>query len=624
MDNAIMKIRHEIIQVSSNPDGAVFWVVVKIPMSIGWIERVKFSVGTTREKKIFQMSHLRNDEEYSYFRVQVDLPTKAIYHYYFSFEANSKFYYYKRINETGDQSITKKECWKLSVNFKVPDWAQGATMYHIFVDRYRRGTKVPPTPMRNRKIHKSWDETPVLGKDEDGLWNVDFYGGDLKGIEETLNYIKKLGVDIIYLSPILRSQSNHRYDTGDYLEIDPYVGTDEILKQLCDAAHRKGMNIIIDAVFNHTGNDSKYFNEFGSYDCLGAFQSENSEYYDFYKKHWEDGKIKFSYWWEMINLPECDGNSKKWREFIFGEGGVIDHWFSLGIDGLRLDVADELNDDFIEGIVIAAKRNKPDAFIIGEVWKNPMRMNRGYIESGKGMHTVMNYLLVDAVIRYIKYSDVQKLKYVLEEIFTEYPEETIYSSMNFTSTHDISRAIEIWGTSNSAFQKFGEWGWNLKDESIEWVKSHELTASQYKFGKNLLKTYMYVLAFLPGTISIFYGDEVGLCGIGNLANRAPYPWGKRDKDLLKFFRTILMIRKHEEFLRKASFRVVKLDSDQFVFERWDNNNKILVAISRTHNPTVFEMPEEYENAEILLKKQECSKTSLAPFGAIVLKSNNNN
>ncbi len=620
MDNAIMKITHQIIQVDSNPDRVIFWIIVKIPMILGWIERVKFSAGTTREKKIFQMSHLKNDEEYSYFGVQVDLPTKAIYHYYFSFEANNKFYYHKRINETGDQSITKKECWKLPVNFKVPDWAQGAIMYHIFVDRYRRGSKTPPPQMKNRKTHKSWDERPVLGPDEDGLWNVDFYGGDLKGIKETLGYLKKLGVDILYLSPVPRSQSNHRYDTGDYFEIDPYAGTDEDLKQLCDAAHKRGMYVILDAVFNHTGNDSRYFNEYGTYDSLGAFQSEKSEYYDFYKKHWEDGKIKFSYWWEMLNLPECNGKSEKWRNFIFGEDGVIDYWFKLGIDGLRLDVADELDDEFIEGITIAAKRNKPDALIIGEVWKNPMRMNRGYIESGKGMHTVMNYLLVDAIIRYMKYSDVPKLQNVLEEIFTEYPEETIYSAMNFTSTHDISRAIEIWGTSNSEFQKFGEWGWNLKNESIEWVKTHKLTVNQYKYGKNLLKTYMYILAFFPGTISIFYGDEVGLRGIGNLDNRGSYPWGKRDKDLLKFSRKVLGTRKkYEHFLRKANFRVLKLDSDQFVFERYDESNKILVGISRTHNTTAFELPKEYENAEVLLKKQGCSKNSLAPFGAIVLK-----
>lgn len=614
-----MTIEHEINKLSSASDSTIYKIFIKIPMSIGWIERVKFSIGNTKEKKIYQMTYVRNDEEYSYFELQISLETKAIYYYYFSFEANGKFYYYKRINETGDQSITKKECWKLAVNFKVPTWAQGAIMYHVFVDRYRRGEKNPLPKMHNRKIHKSWQEPPVIGKDEDGLWNVDFYGGDLKGIEETLKYIQKLGTDIIYLSPIVRSQSNHRYDTADYFEIDPYAGTDEALKSLCQEAHKRGMHVILDAVFNHTGNDSKYFNEFGNYDNIGAYQSEKSEYYEFYKKHWEDGKMKFSYWWEMKNLPECDGKSEKWQKFIFGEAGVIDHWFDLGIDGLRLDVADELTDEFIEGIKSAAIRNKPDAFIIGEVWKNPMRMGRGYIESGKGMHSVMNYLVVDAIIRYIKYSDVQKLTKVLNEVFTEYPEETIYSLMNFTSTHDISRAIEIFSASNSAFQKLGEWGWNLQDESAEWAKAHELSSKQYKFGKELLKTYMYILAFFPGTISIFYGDEVGLRGIGNLANRAPYPWEKRDKDLLKFFRKLLMIRKKEEFLKIASFRIVKLDDEQFIFERYDNKNKILVAISRTHNQTKLNLPEEYNNADILLKKKDCSKVSLAPFGAILLK-----
>lgn len=616
--DATMMIEHKIEQLSSNSDGAVYKVSIKIPMNLGWIERVKFSVGNSKEKKIFQLNHVKNDDEYSCFETQVYLVTQAVYHYYFSFEANGNFYYHKKFNKTGNHSVTKQECWKMSVNFDVPEWSQGAIMYHIFVDRYRRGSKEPLEKMPNRKIHKSWDEPPVLGPDEDGMWNIDFYGGDLKGIEESLKYIQKLGVDIAYLSPIVRSQSNHRYDTADYFEIDPYVGCAEGLKRFCDAAHKRGMHVILDAVFNHTGNDSKYFNEFGNYDTVGAYQSKDSEYYDFFKKYWENGEMTFAYWWGMKNLPECDGNSPKWKDYIFGVGGVIDYWFSLGIDGLRLDVADELTDEFIEGIRIAARRNKPDALILGEVWKNPMRMGRGYIESGKCMDTVMNYPLIDALIRYMKYSDVRKFTNVLNETFTEYPDATICSLMNFTSTHDISRAIEIYACQNE-FQKFGEWGWNLIDERPEWAKSHSITAVQYKFGKNLLKTHMYALAFLPGTISIFYGDEVGLRGIGNLANRAPYPWGRRDKDMLTFFRKVLLVRKNEAFLRKAGFQLVKMDCEQFIFERLDDANGILVAISRTHKTTELSLPEEYQNAEILLSKKDCDKNSLAPFGAIVLK-----
>lgn len=615
-----MKIKHEIKKVSSTSGGAIYKVSIKIPMSLGWIERVKISVGNSKEKKIFQMRYVRNDDEFSYFETELELATQAIYHYYFSFEANGNFYYHKRFNKTGNQSITKEECWKMSVNFEVPEWAQGAVMYHIFVDRYRRGSKKPLEKMPNRKIHDTWDEGPVLGPDENGLWNVDFYGGDLKGIEETLSYLKRLGVDIIYLSPIVRSQSNHRYDTADYFEVDPYAGTNEALKELCDIAHKKGMKVILDAVFNHTGNDSKYFNEFGTYDTVGAYQSESSEYNDFYKKHWNNGRMEFAYWWGMKNLPECDGNSPKWKNYILGDGGVIDYWFSLGIDGLRLDVADELTDEFIEGIRIAAKRNKQDAFIIGEVWKNPMRMNRGYIESGKGMDTVMNYLLVDALIRYFKYSDVRKLNNIVKEIFTEYPEGAINSLMNFTSTHDISRAIEIFAC-QTEFQKFGEWAWNLLDENVDWARAHNLTARQYKFGKNLMKTYMCALAFFPGTFSIFYGDEVGMRGAGNLANRGPYPWGRRDKDTLKFFRGLLKVRKSEAFLKKADFRIVAVNCEQLIYERFEGDNKLLVAVSRTHKHTSLELPEEYCESKVILSKKDCTKTSLEPFGAIVLKKN---
>lgn len=619
MDATIaMMIDYRITQESSNLDGATYRIWIKIPMSLGWIERVKFSVGDGKEKKIFQMNFVRNDEKFSYFEASVWLATHAIYYYYFSFEANGTFFYYKKQNKTGNQSITREECWKMSVNFEVPEWTQGAIMYHIFVDRYKRGSKESPKEMPRRKVHKSWDEPPVIGMDEDGLWNVDFYGGDLQGIESTLRYIKSLGVDIIYLSPIVRSQSNHRYDTADYFEVDPYAGTEEALKSLCDSAHKKGMKVILDAVFNHTGNDSKYFNEFGTYDTLGAYQSEQSEYYDFYKKHWEDGRMEFAYWWGMKNLPECDGNSESWKNYILGEGGVIDHWFALGVDGLRLDVADELTDEFIEGIRIAAKRNKPDAFIIGEVWKNPMRMNRGYIESGKGMDTVMNYLLIDALIRYFKYSDVRKLNNIVSEIFTEYPKDMINSLMNFTSTHDISRAIEIFAC-QTEFQKFGEWAWNLLDESVDWARAHKLTAKQYKFGKNLMKTYMCALAFFPGTFSIFYGDEVGMQGAGNLANRGPYPWKRRDKDTLKFFRGLLKVRKKEIFLKKADFRIVTVNCEQLIYERFDDNNRLLVAVSRTHKLASLELPEEYQEAEVLLKKKGCTKTSLEPFGVIVLK-----
>ena len=233
------------------------------------------------------------------------------------------------------------------------------------------------------------------------------------------------------------------------------------------------------------------------------------------------------------------------------------------------------------------------------------------------MHSVMNYLLVDALIRYYKYSDVWKLDSILKEILSEYPEETIQTLMNFTSTHDISRAIEIFGC--NAFQQYGEWAWNLQNSDLQWIRHHKLTHDEYKYGKKLYKSYVIALAFLPGIFSIFYGDEVGLQGIGNLANRAPYPWNHKDKDLLKFFRRIGKIRKKEQFMRKAEIKILKIDHQQFVFERYDENHKILVMVSRTHKETRVELPEEYKKAEMIFNLKGCNTEKLSPYGAIVLK-----
>ena len=293
------------------------------------------------------------------------------------------------------------------------------------------------------------------------------------------------------------------------------------------------MYVILDAVFNHTGNDSKYFNEYGTYDTLGAFQSKNSPYYPYYKK---TAKGEFEYWWGMHNLPVCDGNSKEWKKYILGETGIINQWFKLGIDGLRLDVADELTDEFIAEIRKSAHRNKPDALIIGEVWENPMRMNRGYLSSGLGMDTVMNYQLTDALVRYYKYNDVYKLQKVINVIDAEYPEETMQCLMNFTSTHDISRIINILGS--NCFNQYAKWGWDLIDSSNEFLKNRKISKEEYSRGKEILKSYLCALAFMPGMLSIFYGDEVGVEGYGNLLNRKTYPWEKQDRELLRTFKEI--------------------------------------------------------------------------------------
>lgn len=614
--NDVENINFSIKEEEKTDNGIKYKVSIDLPMDIGWIEDMRFVVEKGREILAYKLKHKKNEDNRVFFEGEVDLETRAIYRYYFSYLSDGMQRFHKKEMLVNDYVI-RDEMWKMSVNFNVPDWAKGKMMYHIFVDRYYRGNTIEMNVLPKRKIHKSWDEEMVLGPDEMGIWNNDFYGGDLQGIIKKLDYIKSLGIDIIYLSPIVMSQSNHRYDTADYEMVDPYVGVNEDLAKLCEEAHKRNMKIVLDGVFNHTGNDSKYFNEYGSFNTLGAFQSKDSPYANFYRKKEVNGKVIYDYWWGMTNLPVCDGYSSEWQNYIVGENGIIDKWFSLGIDGLRLDVADELTDDFIEKIRLAVRRNKQDGFILGEVWKNPMRMNRGYIESAKGMDSVMNYPLIDALIRYFKYGDAEKLAYIIKDIKNEYPQDTINTLMNFTSTHDISRAIDIFGSNN--FEQYGEWAWNLENNDLDFCKNYHLTKEEYEKGKEIYQAYIFTLAFMPGILSIFYGDEVGLEGIGNLANRKPYPWKREDKELLEYFRNIGKIRKEEPFLQEAELKILDINKDYLMFERRKDSEKSLVAVNRTDEEKHFDIPCEYEenNKVYTLKKSRIG--TLSPYGAISIK-----
>lgn len=592
--------------LKKSEEGNLYEIKVQIPMHLGWIEDVKLILEFDNNKREINMTYFDKDDTNAYFKTETFIETKAIYHYYFTFKANGQY-----------MSLKNNEKFKLSVNFDVPDWAKGKVMYHIFLDRFNRGSQTKLKPMPKRHIHTSWNEEMQIGPDNEGIWNNDFYGGDLKGIENKLDYLKDLGVDIIYISPVVKSQSNHRYDTADYEMVDPYAGTNEDLKNLCAKAHELDIKVILDAVFNHTGNDSKYFNEFGTYSNLGAYQSKDSIYSNFYRKHEENGQIKYEYWWGMKNLPECDGYSKEWIDYITGENGIIDKWFDLGIDGLRLDVADELNDEFIKKIRTAVKRNKQDGFILGEVWKNPMRMNRGYISSGRAMDSVMDYLLIDALLRYFKYSDKDKLNQILNEILIEYPDDTIKTLMNFTSTHDITRAINLMATDE--FQKHGEWAWNLNNDNYDWCKNYHLSKEDYNNGKKRLAPYIFTLTFFPGILSIFYGDEIGMQGMGNLSNRKPYPKENHDKEVFAIFKTAGNIRKIETFLRDADIKIKEINDNYFSFERYDKNNKMLITVSRIGYDQDINTPEEYQTPSKVYTLNNSKINHLTPYGAIAIK-----
>lgn len=604
------EIKYELKSMGAKNDGEEFLVVIKIPTSYGWIDNVKIVV----DENTFNLDYLKQEDGYAIFTKNIYLKTNALYKYYFNFYINGeeKSFIKDKMYNNKITDYNLKE--KISSNYEIPNWAKGKIMYHIFVDCFNRNKSIMIKDMPRRHIYANWSDEVLIGPDEEGIWNNYFYGGNLLGIIDKLDYIKSLGTSIIYLSPIVYSQSNHRYDTANYELVDPYVGSNEDLQKLCDEAHKRGMKIILDAVFNHTGNDSIYFNEFNTFPIKGAYQSKDSIYSSFYK-YTDDGD--FTYWWGMKNLPVCDKDSQKWQEYITGPDGIIDKWFKLGIDGLRLDVADELSDEFIELIRKSVKRNKEDGFILGEVWKNPMRMNRGYIKSGKGMDSVMNYNFISSLIKYFRYGNYQELYDKIMEIKNEYPDEVINSLMNFTSTHDITRAINLWD--EFIFNKYGEWSWNLIDERHEFSKNYKMDLSKYEQYKKIYMSYIFFLTFYPGNLSIFYGDEVGIDGIGNLNNRKTFPWNNIDLELLEFFKYMGYIRNNEQFLAVASFNLDYICDKYVTFERIKEDEKVFVAINRTDEDILFSYPKCYHDSSKIYTLKRSIPGKLGPYGGIALK-----
>ncbi len=611
MDNISLRIE----ELSDNK----FKVSLSVPLEDKWYDDVYLNCICDIECLSFKIQFKNNSNGMIHFESIIDLPTKALYHVFISCKIDGENRFLDK-NNIFSSSIDKKDMIKLSSGFKIPDCWKGKNIYHIFVDRFYKGREEELEKMDRRTIHKSLDEDVLLGPDENGIWNADFYGGDLIGIIKKLDYIKSMGCNIIYLSPIFMSQSNHRYDTGDYLKVDPYAGSMDDLKMLCSEAHKAGIKVILDGVFNHTGNDSKYFNELGSYGSDGAFNNNDSLYSKFYKKRIVDGKTYYSYWWGFKNLPECDCNSLEWQDFICGRGGVIDQWFKCGIDGLRLDVADELSDHFIELIRDACHRNNPDSFIYGEVWENPMRMGRGYVSSGKGMDSVMNYQWMDALIRYYNYGDVNKLIEKINEVLLEYPNDTINSLMNSTSTHDFSRIVTILGNPE-LFNYYGKWAWDLKNDNLDVIRNYKLTMEEYKRGIDKYLSYLIALGFLPGNFTIFYGDEVGVQGLGNLQNRRYFPWSEVEKfnPVLGMVKSICNMRNNNSFLSDAQFRMLGIDDRFMMYERFTDKNGILVGVSRSDDFVDIQVPSEYRDSEKVLTLKNSNQNKLNPYGGIILR-----
>ncbi len=478
--------------------------------------------------------------------------------------------------------LCSKNKWQLTVyseEFKTPDWIKGGLIYQIFPDRFNYSGQKKDNIPKDRILRSDRDGLPVYLPDNNGIIrNNDYFCGDFKGIEEKLSYIASLGVNCIYLNPICEAHSNHRYDTADYMKPDALLGTTDDFKELCKSAEQLGIKIIIDGVYSHTGADSIYFNKYGRYDSIGAYNSESSPYRNWY--NFGSTKDKYDSWWGIDTLPETNEDEPSFYNFITGENGVIDFWINAGASGVRLDVADELPDSFLDRIRSAVKRNGNDKYLLGEVWEDATNKishgGRRRFLLGKQLDSVMNYPFRQAIIDFLLTANAEKFMNTVFSVTENYPKQALDCAMNHLGTHDTERILTLLS------------GVSCQDKSREAQAEITISDSALKKGITLLKMAMVINFTLPGVPSIYYGDEAGLTGCKDPFNRLFYPWGKENTEILSFTKELSKLRKEYDVLKDGDFYPISATLGCIAFLRYKEGTKrILTIINKNPQPITY-------------------------------------
>ncbi len=467
---------------------------------------------------------------------------------------------------------SEKSFFQLTVydtEYYIPKWLYGGIIYQIFPDRFCRSNN-GKLPSDDKRFHNNWLDTPIFEPNADGkVLNNDFFGGDIKGIISKLDYIKELGVSAIYLNPIFKAYSNHRYDTGDYMTIDPLLGDENDFIELINKADKLDIKIILDGVFNHTGDDSIYFNKYGKYECLGAFQSKDSPYYGWY--NFFDYPNGYESWWGIDTLPSVNESSEEYVDFITGKDGVLEKYTKLGIGGWRLDVVDELPTAFVRKIRSAIKAVNKDATIIGEVWEDASNkvsygIRREYFQ-GKELDSVMNYPLKDAILHYVSTGDVKTLTKVINEQIDHYPTPVLHNLMNILSTHDTSRLITTLG------------GVDMTGKTKAEMAETYINKECLQFAKLKVKIASLLQYTLCGVPSLYYGDEIAMQGYVDPLNRRAYTWDNQDLELLEWYKFLGALRKNYSAFSSGDYKQIYADRGAFIFKRTSDNSELLIAVN---------------------------------------------
>ncbi len=529
----------------------------------------------TGEKLIELTAKTSESAEDRFYTARIDLPpVGCLLWYYFIVATTSGTWYYGNnsehlggIGSIYDNTPPSFQITVFNKGAKTPDWAKHAVMYQIFPDRFwREGTQI--IEKKGGVLHTYWGDQPCYYKDVDTkeIIQYDFFGGNIKGLLKKLAYLKELGISVIYLNPVFESPSNHHYDTGDYHKIDPLFGTNEEFQELVEKAKERGIRIILDGVFSHTGSDSIYFNREGNYESVGAFQSQDSPYYSWYQFH----KYPYEYdsWWGFSTLPNVTETTPSYMDFVIkSENSVLHHWTKMGIGGWRLDVVDELPAKFTQAFYKELKKINPEALLIGEVWedasnKTSYGVPREYL-CGQEIDAAMNYPFRKTVLDFLLNAiDGRQAMRLLESLRENYPKENFYVMMNLIGSHDVERAITLLG--EAPFYD----GMPAIHQS-----RFKLDAEHYKLGILRLQLAALWQMTYPGMPCIYYGDEIGMQGFRDPYNRSPYDWQNPDKSLREWYKKLIHLRNKHQALRTGDLLPLFGEGNVIAYARTIRNGR---------------------------------------------------
>ncbi len=549
---------------------------------------------------------------YHIFEGSFYLQKHGLYFYYFRiYKESDSFRLFKQGNDT---NMEAGDLWQIScipADFTTPDWAKGAVIYQVFPDRFSSCGKCDLTgKLEPYILHKNWNEEVHWQPTQTGeILNNDFYGGNFQGITEKMDYIASLGTTILYLNPISKSFSSHRYDTGDYKTPDPMLGTEEDFTRMCEAAHARGIKVILDGVYSHTGSNSLYFNKNGTFPGTGAWQSPDSPYHSWYTFY--NYPNSYNCWWNFDTLPTVKKMDPAFIDYIItGEDSVVAHWLKLGADGFRLDVVDELPDEFVLLLKQRIRQLRPDALLIGEVWEDASNkiaynVRRRYFTQGI-LDSCMNYPFRTAIVNFLRgFDDGKALKDTVMTIAENYPPQVLPCNMNLLGTHDTVRILTALVD-------------NFEGSRQEYAR-RKLSPAQKDLARDRLLMASFLQYMLPGAPSIYYADEAGMEGHKDPFNRRTYPWGAEDQALLTHYRQLGTLRKQEQALQLGAIRFFCAEGRKLGFTRTWQGRKLQIYVNRSDS--VWEIPAGKVLLGHGLSEVAPAWLHLAPMGFCIIQEN---